>query len=432
MQNTDYKKLTEFLFTRHAKGMKLGLENITKLLNLLDNPQNNFSSVHITGTNGKGSTVAILESILREAGYRCGRFTSPHLVDMRERINFMGKAISENEVVHLLDRLKNFIESTGTSFFEILTAMSFLFFKEKECEIAVLETGLGGRLDATSTVNPLLTIITDIGFDHTKTLGKTLKSISFEKAGIWKTGVPCISGVKNGWVKTYLYKYAEQKNVPLTFVSDAVRLSNLELSDKGTLFKAETPGSDYSGLYLSLTGEHQVHNAAAALLAVDVLQKQNWKIDDEAVRKGLKNVLWPGRLQVLQEKPTLLIDAAHNLMGMKAFVKSLKLFDYDKLILLFGVLRDKDYRAMLNLIAPLCSRIILTEPEISRALDPKEIEVLPETRSWNIQTIKDIDQAWSEAVHSAGPDDLVCAAGSIYFIGKILADWNKKNGINIE
>jgi len=427
MTITTYNQIKEFLYTRRASKLKLGLENIRRILELLEHPQKNFSSIQVTGTNGKGSTVAILESILREQGYRSGRLTSPHLVNMMERIQCMGNPITEQEVIDIINSIKTLILATGTSFFEIITAMAYLYFTQKNCDIAVLETGLGGRLDATSTSDPILTVITDIGFDHTKTLGKTLKSIAYEKAGIWKTEAHCVCGVKSSRVRGYLKQYSKEKKIPLTFTEDSVNISEISVTAEGSTFNAETPLSRYEKLYLNLIGEHQIHNAAVSLLAVDELKKQGWKINSQAVYNGLKKVDWPGRLQILGRNPLQLIDAAHNLMGFKALLKALELFTYEHLIFVFGVLRDKEYRAMINLIAPLAEKIILTFPGISRAVEPETIAAFPETRGWNLAIERDINKAWTAAVDSAGAEDLVCAAGSIYFIGDILKQRQNKH-----
>ncbi len=420
MNITTYNQVKEFLYTRRASKLKLGLENIKRILELLEYPQKNFSSIQVTGTNGKGSTVAMLESILREQGYRSGRLTSPHLVNMMERIQFRGNPITEQEVINIIDSIKTLILATGTSFFEIITAMAYIYFTHKNCDIAVLETGLGGRLDATSTSDPILTVITDIGFDHTKTLGKTLKSIAYEKAGIWKSDAPCVCGVKSSRVRGYLKQYSKEKTVSIRFTEDTVNISEVSVTGEGSTFNAETALSRYENLYLNLIGEHQMHNAAVVLLAVDELKKLGWKVSSQAVYNGLGKVDWPGRLQILGRHPLQLVDAAHNLMGFKALVKALDLFTYENLIFVFGVLRDKEYRSMINLIAPLAERIILTYPGISRAVEPETIAAFPETREWNLSIERNINKAWSTAIESAGPEDLVCAAGSIYFIGDIL------------
>ena len=251
------------------EGMKLGLDNIRKFLDRLDHPEMKFPSVHIAGTNGKGSTAAILESILREAGYRTGLYTSPHLYDMRERIKIRGQFIDSNGIIHFLEAFKSDIEAIGVSFFEILTAMAFRHFSENDVEIAVLETGLGGRLDATTTVTPVLTMITEIGMDHTHILGNSLASIAREKAGILKPGIPCLTRNKNKKVREVLINITGEMNIPLRFSDDLVQLSRIQCTRHGSTFDAGTPHHTYSGLHLTLLGRHQIANCGLALLAVD-------------------------------------------------------------------------------------------------------------------------------------------------------------------
>lgn len=422
-----YQQAVNYLFGRRAKGMKLGLENVHHLLGRLDHPERRFPSIHIAGTNGKGSTAALLESILREAGVKTGIYTSPHLIDMRERIKIRGRSISQKDVVEILERIMPHIEATGASFFEILTAMAFLYFTEKDVDIAVLETGLGGRLDATNLVVPQLTIITEIGLEHTRILGKNLQSISREKAGILKTGIPCLAGTKNSKVKKFFTEFTHQSKVPLIFSHESVKISRVRLSEHGSHFDAHTGSTSYRDLSLKLLGNHQVDNSALALLAVEELRKQGWLIPEKAVRRGLEKVDWPARLQMLQEKPKMLLDSAHNPLGMRTLVKALKtLFDYDRLILVFGVLKDKDYRSMTAQIMPLADKVILTKPLSDRALEPERLLRLSATRGKPTEVIPSIEDAWMKAVRLARNEDLVCAAGSIYFVGEVLRLWENK------
>ncbi|MCJ7811891.1 Mur ligase family protein, partial [bacterium] len=219
----NYHEVTSYLFLKHAIGMKLGLENIHLLLERIGHPENRFPSIHIAGTNGKGSTAAILESILREAGFKTGLYTSPHLIDMRERIQINGQWITSEKVICYIQHMKSDIEATHVTFFEILTAMAFLFFSENAVDIAILETGLGGRLDATNVVLPLFSVITGIGLDHTHILGRTLKSIAYEKASIFKPGIPGLIGVNSRKVKVFFNEFAHHNRTPLTFCQEAVR-----------------------------------------------------------------------------------------------------------------------------------------------------------------------------------------------------------------
>jgi len=421
-----YREATAYLFSRRQKGMKLGLDQIQNLLERLDHPEREFRSIHIAGTNGKGSTAAILESILREAGYKTGLYTSPHLIDMRERIKIAGKPIAEKRVVEILETLIPHVETTGASFFETLTALAFIYFAEEKVDIAVIETGLGGRLDATNVVVPLLTIITEIGLDHTRILGKNLKSITYEKAGILKRGVPCIAGTKNQKVKGYLVEFAETKNVPIVFSREAVKLSHIRLSEDGSRFDAFTSGSAYKNLILGLLGHHQIENSILVLLTVEELRNQGWKITEGAVHQGMEKVIWRGRLELLQKNPKLLVDSAHNPMGISNLVKAIKtIFQYEQLILVFGVLEDKDYRKMFQMIAPLAEKVVLTRPLSDRALEPEKLLDLYSGWSGKIEVIPDIKTAWKRAVGSAKRNDMVCGAGSIYFIGKVLRLWEK-------
>ena len=429
LKTMTYQEATDYLFSRRARGMKLGLENMQNLLKRLDHPEHQFPSIHIAGTNGKGSTAAILESILREAGYRTGLYTSPHLIDMRERIKIRGKTITQREVVEILERLIPHVEATGASFFELLTAMAFLLFSEKKVDLAILETGLGGRLDATNVVTPVLTTITEIGLEHTRILGERLKSISQEKAGILKPGIPCLAGAKNRKVRKFLTETAQSKKVPMLFSREAVQISRVRLTEGGSRFDANTGSSFYRDLHLRLLGIHQVENSALALLAVEELRRQGWKIKEGSVRTGLKKVAWRARLELLQENPKLLLDSAHNPLGMRSLVKALKtLFEYDRLILVFGVLKDKSYRAMLAQIAPLADRLVLTRPLNDRALEPERLLRLSSVQGKQVEVIPDIQKAWTRGVSLAEKDDLVCGAGSIYFVGEVLRIWeDKKN-----
>lgn len=421
MKFTNYKEATEFLFGRSAKGMKLGLENISTLADLLGNPEKNFPSIHVAGTNGKGSTVAILESILRAAGLKTGRFISPHLVDMRERMKVRGQSISEENVIRLMDKMLPHIKTANATFFECLTAMAFLHFSENKVDLAVLETGLGGRLDATNIVRPDLTIITEIGLEHTRILGKRLDAIAFEKAGILKASVPCVCGATHRNARASLTKYAKDKSAPITFTHDTIKTRRIRVTEKGTWFDCDTADTSYKDLKLGLLGRHQIRNAAVALTAVDVLRRQGKSITEEAIRKGLEKVDWHARLELFPGHPKILLDSAHNPMGVRTLIQALRtIFTYNRLILVFGVLKDKNYKRMIRPLAPLADEIVLTRPLSERALEPHLLLDEPGVKGKSAVVIPDIPEAWEQALKLAGPDDLVCGAGSIYFVGEVL------------
>ncbi len=416
-----YRQAVDYLFLRERRAMRFGLDAIRDLLGRCGDPQKSFASVHVAGTNGKGSTTAMLEAVLRASGYRTGRYTSPHLTDMRERIAVAGRNIPGAAVSAWLHRHRADAETAGATVFEILTAMAFSHFRDSRVDIAVVETGLGGRLDATNVLTPVLTAITAIGKDHTELLGGTLESIAREKAGILKPGIPCVVAPQAARVRAVLTSSAAAVPCPIIFSRDAVTIRNLECTDRFSRFDASTERSEYRGLRLGLLGRHQIDNAALVIAAVEALRKSGWTIPDRAVTAGLRGVAWRGRLEVLRRNPTVLVDSAHNPAGATTLALALRtLFRYDRLILVFGVLADKDYRSMLKILAPAAHHLILTRPLSERAMDPALLAGLPALKGKPVTVIPDIGKAWKTALASARRGDLVCGAGSIYFAGEVL------------
>jgi dihydrofolate synthase/folylpolyglutamate synthase len=416
-----YRRAVGYLFHRERRAMRFGLDAIRDLLDRTGNPQRSFPSVHIAGTNGKGSTAAMLEAVLRASGYRTGFYTSPHLMDMRERMAVRGRNIPGAAVSAWLERHRADAEAAGATVFEILTAMAFSHFRDSGVDIAVVETGLGGRLDATNTVEPALTAITAIGKDHTELLGVTIESITLEKAGILKPGVPCVAAPGDTRARAVLASAAASVPCPIVFSRDAVHIRNIECTDRFSSFDAATERSEYRGLRLGLLGRHQIDNAALVIAAVDELRKAGWAIPDRAVFSGLRDVVWKGRLEVLRRNPTVLLDSAHNPAGARTLARALRtLFRYDRLILVFGVLADKNYRVMLRTLVPAAHHIILTRPLSERAMDPGVLTDLPILKGKSVTVIPDIARAWKTALAMARSRDLVCGAGSIYFVGEVL------------
>jgi len=416
-----YKQATDFLFHRQQNGMKFGLETIRTLLERIENPERKFASIHIAGTNGKGSTAALLESILRRSGCRTGLYTSPHLIDMRERILVAGRRIGRADVVGILEHMKPHIEAIDASYFESLTAIAFEYFEMQKVLIAVIETGLGGRLDATNVVDPILTVITEIGHDHMNFLGNTLESITAEKAGILKIGVPCIAGTKRKKVRGFLEDAAGSKSCPILFSRESVRVRRLLCTDEGSWFDAESGDSRYENLHLKLLGSHQIDNARMVLAAVDMLRRRGIAIPDRAVRDGFEKVVWRARLELIRRDPLVLLDSGHNPAGIRTLARAIRtLFRYDRLILVFGVLADKDYRRMLEAIAPLADKIILTRPHSERAADPESLALLRCLEGKDVSVIPEIPKAWTAALRSTRKKDLVCGTGSMYFVGEVL------------
>lgn len=414
----DYIK---FLLNLRRFGMKLGLENITALLNHLGNPQKSFFSIHIAGTNGKGSTAAILDSILRAAGYRTGLYTSPHLVDVRERIKVRGEMISSSQMAYYTQTLKPQLEWLEGTFFEAMTAIAFAHFAHEGVEVAVIETGLGGRLDATNVISPLLSIITEIDLDHTQHLGTSKTQIAREKAGIIKEGIKCIAIPKDPEVLSVIQSVCHEKNAELIPLQDNVKVTGLSLKEDKTIFSLKTLTQKYKDLTLSLVGGHQVQNASTAVLASELLCRQGFKIQEEDIRRGLAEVHWPGRLQLVRREPKVLLDVAHNPNSMRALAQALsEIYDFNRLILIMGVLETKDYVGMLKEIMPLCDVGIATKLKSRRALNPKILAKEMGRYRADVKVCKDAIEGLSLALKTANREDLICVTGSHYGVGEIL------------
>ena len=331
---------SEYLAGLNVDAMHFGLAAITELLSRLGNPQKSYKTILIAGTNGKGSTAAMTASILCRAGYKVGLYTSPHLVDVRERIVVNGKKISRKEfgriVGYVKDKKKQYV-----TYFEFLTAAALVYFQRQKIDIAVLEVGLGGRLDATNVCNPLVSVITNIAFDHMDYLGNTLESITREKAGIVKRKGICVTAVKQEKVLEVLKNVCRQRQAKLCCLGSDIKIK-----------KQKNGSLNYRGLHrnlknliIPLQGDHQLSNAALALATIEFIEKKGFSVDDTAIYAGLKNTHWEGRLEVLKNDPCFILDGAHNPAGISALCRSLKNdFSYRRLILIFGALADKNYR----------------------------------------------------------------------------------------
>jgi len=401
-----YSETIQFLYGLRLFGAKFGLENTFQLAALAGHPQNQLRFIHVAGTNGKGSTCAMLESIYRRAGLRVGLFTSPHLVSFRERIQVNRRLIGEDEVVRLVGELqpllKQFPNGHHPTFFEVVTVMALKFFAEQNCDLVVWETGLGGRLDATNIVTPLASVITNISLDHQQWLGNTLAEIAAEKAGIIKPGVPVITAANEPEALAVIQKMAREKNAPLIKVAQASRLP-----------AAETAA-------LPLMGEHQKTNALLALATVEALQKQI-PVTREAIYAGLQNVDWPGRLQLvtLPDGRRILLDGAHNVAGVKALCEALgKNFPATKRTLVLGVLQDKDWRQICEMLAPLAARIFTVPVSSERSTHPDELAIA--CRAVNSTAEIFPCPSVREVLEKFARDDFVVITGSLYLVGEAL------------
>jgi dihydrofolate synthase/folylpolyglutamate synthase len=402
-----YAEAIQFLYGLRLFGAKFGLENTFQLAKLAGNPQDRLRFIHVAGTNGKGSTCAMLESIYRAAGLRVGLFTSPHLVSFRERIQVDRRLIPELEVVRLVGELQpgfaQFSAGHHPTFFEVVAVLALKFFAEQKCDLVIWETGLGGRLDATNIVTPLASVITNIQFDHQQWLGDTLAKIAAEKAGIIKPGVPVITAAAEPEALAVIEKTAREKNAPLIKVEPASRR-----------FEAgEMPA-------LPLLGDHQRSNATLALATVHALQSKI-PINGAAIRTGLASVNWPGRLQLVT-RPSgqkILLDGAHNAAGVEALRQALEQhFGGTKRTLILGVLQDKDWRHICEILAPLAARIFTVPVASERTADARELAAF--CRAAHSTAEVEACDSMAGALEKAAADGLVVVAGSLYLVGEVL------------
>jgi dihydrofolate synthase/folylpolyglutamate synthase len=410
-----YQDTLAYLSSLNKMGIRFGLDPIRFLLEQLHNPQNSYPAVLIAGTNGKGSVAAMTAAILSSSGLKTGLYTSPDLIDFRERIRINDRVISREDVMYCTEQVKEkMVEEI--SYFEFLTAMAFLHFNRQRVDIAVLEIGMGGRLDATNVINPLLSVITNVSLEHREYLGNTLEKITHEKGGIIKKRGTCLTAASRGPVIETLKTLCRERGATLYRLGKEIRTR----SHRDGTFSYRGIGQRYDRLVCPLVGRHQLTNAALALGTVELLGDKGFKVDERAVVEGLRKTHWEGRLELLQHNPMLLVDGAHNPAGAATLRRALKNdFSYRRLWLIFGVLGDKDYRAMVKRLFPLADKVILTRPDNDRAL-PLDV-LLPTARAFhrNVEVFENPGDALQQALSKAGENDLVCVAGSLYLVGEI-------------
>lgn len=404
-----YKETIDYLFSRlpmfhriGAAALKPGLDNIRELCEHLGDPQFDFPSIHIAGTNGKGSTAHFIASILQEAGYRVGLFSSPHLKDFRERIKINGEFISEEEIIEFVNSNKEAFEKIDASFFEYTTAMSFWYFAKHEVDIAVIETGLGGRLDSTNIINPEVCAITSISLDHINLLGDTLPAIAGEKAGIIKPNVPIVVGKNKSEVISVILSHA------LPLQAEVLLAEEMELPE---------------GMELGLKGSYQVENAQTASAIAEVLQSQDWDIEERHVLNGLKRVIentnFAGRWQKLGDKPKIICDVAHNEDGVGWIVKQLKEETYKHLHIVFGMVADKDLSNVLVQL-PKDATYYFCAADSPRALPSAEMKAQAEKFGLNGKNFSSVSEAFKAAKESANQEDMIFIGGSVFVVAEIL------------
>ncbi len=402
-----YAEAVQFLYVLQLFGAKFGLENTFKLAALSGNPQEKLRFIHVAGTNGKGSTCAMLDSIYRTAGLRVGLFTSPHLVSFAERIQVNRQHISENEIVRLVGEMQEWLKTFPTdahpTFFEVVTVMALKYFAEQNCDLVIWETGMGGRLDATNIVMPLASVITNVEFDHEKWLGSTLTEIAAEKAGIIKTGTPVITAASEPDALAVIIRTAREKHSTLTQVGFA-----------------DTKFPPLDELELSLLGEHQRLNAALAVTAVRTLNSQI-PVSEDAIRIGLSQVQWPGRFQQIRTNSgqTILLDGAHNPAGAKALREAIaKHYPRKKSTLILGMLQDKEWSSICEILAPIAENIFVVPVSSQRTAVPETLE--PALRKANPAARIEVSDSLAHALEATAQDYFIVITGSLYLIGEAL------------
>ncbi len=422
-----YSETIEYLFSatpnfqeKGASAYKPGLERVLAMAEYLDSPQYAFPAIHVAGTNGKGSTASALASVLQSQSYKVGLFTSPHLVDFRERIRINGIAVPESFVVNFVENVRPLLEKWSPSFFELTTLMAFHYFAQEEVDIAVVEVGLGGRLDATNILSPILSIITNISLDHTQFLGTSLSEIAYEKAGIIKEGTPVVIGAIHPETKPVFEQQAGEKSAPLYFAEEMELVQSIK--DKADGLEVES--KDFGSLSFPLAGLAQHSNVATILSSVKILKDVlGWELEKEAVQKGFERLIEQtkllGRWQQLATKPKTFCDTGHNESGIQLVVEHMQREEYKKLHILFGMVADKDWQKVLTLL-PKGASYYFVSPPSERGLPVEDLTTYAHTLGLFGQAFPSIEKAYQEIIESADEQDFIYIGGSNYVVAEIL------------
>ena len=415
-----YDRPEDYLYSLERMGDKLGLENIRDFLEIFDEPHKDFETILIGGTNGKGSVATMTANILTKAGYKTGLYISPHLIDFEERIQVDREKISEDNLWKLIKKVKSELDriekediKKRPSFFEVLTTLAFLYFSETGIDIAVLEVGLGGRLDATNVTDNFASVITTIGYDHSKYLGSTKEEISYEKAGIIKENNYFVTEEKNEKLRDYFKEVCEDRNAEYNYALER------EYEIKKNPLRVEL--KPYGEISVPGVANWHAENAITAITLAEGLQSRNYHIDNDEIVNAIEATVLPGRMEIIKEKPRIMMDSAHNLTGMQALVKGLKDIDYNRLLLVMGVLKDKDYKGMADIIGPECDIAYIGEPVSERKLNSEILADVFSSHCPSQSYTKGIN-ALEEAINEWEGGDLILITGSIYFLGDVRKD----------
>lgn len=426
----NYQETVEYLMNRLPMFSRVGsaafkkdLTNTLKLCSYLGDPQKKFKSIHVAGTNGKGSVSHMLAAILQTAGYKTGLYTSPHLKDLRERIKVSGKMVEEKFVIDFTDRIQSLTEEIEPSFFEITVAMAFEYFAEQKVDVAVIEVGLGGRFDSTNVITPELSVITNIGWDHMNMLGDSLDKIAFEKAGIIKENIPAVVGEVLPETKDIFIQKAKEKNAPLSIASQRRQATNWHWEKQELVVEvSEQHKTDHHIYHLDLPGIYQVKNLLTVLEACSQLRQLGWNTGEENIQKALPEVKkitgLHGRWEIIHHKPDVVLDVAHNVDGIKQLAEQIEVTDYRQLHLIIGMVKDKEVEKVISLL-PREADYYFTKAHIPRALPEDQLALKAKAIGLQGETFPDVNIALQAALAKAHKDDLILICGSVFLVGEV-------------
>jgi dihydrofolate synthase / folylpolyglutamate synthase len=425
----NYQQTIEYLFTRlpmfsriGAAAYKKDLTNTIALCNALNNPHQQFKSIHIAGTNGKGSVSHMLAAVLQTAGYKTGLYTSPHLHDFRERIKVNGEMISEAFVIDFTKQIQPLIEELNPSFFEITVAMAFEYFAKQNIEVAVIEVGLGGRLDSTNIITPELSIITNIGMDHMNMLGNTLEKIASEKAGIIKSNIPVVIGETLPQTIPVFEQTARERNSELHIATNGYKVINHQYQNNYLAIELTSNNGFGKEYELDLPGLYQTKNILTVLTAIDQLKQMGWQIDEAHVQFALKNSKQinglHGRWETIQTNPTIVLDVGHNEDGIQQIIQQLAQTKYNKLHIVIGMVKDKEIETVLSLL-PKEARYYFTKAQIPRALNEVDLQTKAKQYHLTGNAFTEVNEALAAAKSNAAKDDFILVCGSVFLVGEV-------------
>ena len=429
----DYDGVKDWIFNLKLFGdVKLRLAVMERLLACMGDPHRRLRVVHVGGTNGKGSTVAMVASMLESAGYKVGMFTKPHLTNFTERISVNGAQIPEARVIAMINGMMPAVEAVAAeyhhpTFFEITAALMFKYFADEAVDFAVVEVGMGGRLDATNVVDALVSVITNVSLEHTKVLGDTVEKIAAEKAGIVKEGGILVTSSDDEKARSVFQKVCAEKHARMLAVGEDIVPEKLKSDINGQTFNLRTSyGRSFDALHVPLLGEHQITNAAAAVGAIEALKLRDVEIPEYAVREGLAKVKWPGRMEIMQEKPYVVIDGAKDTLATRTLAAEVpRIFEYEKLVLVTSISRDKKIEEMMADLLPIAGHVVATRHNVKgRAIGPEELAAAAKAAGKPATVVGDSKEAVREAMRIAGEGGLVLVAGSIFLAGEARELWH--------